>query len=367
MSTERQARDPGFTLVELLVAIGIFLIMGSVLLTTVSLMLDSWRTAERTRKSYEAAQMILSQMTLDLEAAFTLDPVHANAPTARLFCTRDAGTLTQRLDFVRTFEMGPEKALTFYAGSNRKKGATYTDDFTGDPMDLGPIDGLLGVSYFVRGRELRRATTGPPVPPGAGGSTATTAGSGEVLSRGCLHLGFRFWTQLTTDWASGPPGVNVGRGGTGPETVWDSTRGLGVADTLPGVSGVRPFSLTVGASSLRDPSDDVFPEIVEVTLVLDPESADAVRTTLVEPMSEAGDEARVATTRRFGEPEFVLIGDEWVKVKGVGPRRFVLSARGQRWTPARAHPVGAEVRLGQAFVKRIHVPAYRVDAALGRR
>ena len=358
----------------MIVAIGIFIAMGAALVTLMHLGLDQWRKGERRRKIYEQAQSALGQLGLDLEVAFTREPApRAQSggvgvlPTARFFCTGDGAGGSQRLSFVRTFEAGPERAFTFDAGRGKEP---YTDGFAGDPRDLTAIGGLLGVSYFLggsSGRELRRATLGPPAPARSSLLCTTGPQEGEVLIGNVLHLGFRFRTQTTDTWDDPPPGTRPGRKAwRWPETVWDSTRGAGVEGLEPTSGRKRPFALARGPESLMELSDDVFPEVVETTLVVEGDAARALRTDLTEPLSVADPEVRVASTRGFvdpsmGYPYLLVGGTEWISYEAKGKRSFKVSARGLRGTKASAHPKGADVRAGTTFVMRAHVPGWRAD------
>lgn len=360
-------RIRGFTLVELMVAMAIFIALGTALVTMLYAAADAWRAGERRRIVYERAQEALMMLELDLTAVFSQEPVPEGVPMARFFCERTGDGY--KLSFVRTFEAGPERAFTFFAGSKGAGGLRYTERFAGDPSQLAPIGGLLGVSYFLKDGELRRAVSGPPEPPRADpqGVRLTATGEGECIARNVLYLGFRFWTQYTSSWEAPPPDVRSLRfkSARGPETVWDSTRGAGIGDIDPQTGRMRPFALARGPESLADPSDDVFPEIVEVTLVLEPDERRAVRTELVEPLSEAGSVASVASTKGFDDPSFgsnwLLIGSEWVRYSEKTPRAFILSARGGRGTARTSHGIGTYVRAGTTFVKRIYIPSFRED------
>jgi len=354
----QRTRPRGFTLVEVLVSIGIFMVMGAALVTLWRLGLGMWGRGERRRKTYEQAQGVLAQIALDLEAAYTREPIRKGRPTARFICTRDKGG-AQRLSFVRTFETGPERAYTYHAVGG---GAAYTDGFAGDGTSLGAIGGVLGVSWFRAGRELRRATLGPP----ASTPLSTTGGApGEVVSPNCLYLGFRFWSQYTTTWNE-PTGAITAKGARPwPETVWDSTRGAGVIEPIDPSGRARPFSLARGRLSLDEPFDDVFPEIVEITLVVEPDENRTLRTETAQYLSAYDTELRVASTRGFDDPStgpmFLLVGDEWVKVRAKRERSFSLSGRGLRGTEASEHEEWTTVRQGTTFVMRVGIPGYRTD------
>jgi type II secretory pathway pseudopilin PulG len=353
----------GFTILEVLVAMSIFFAMGTALVGMVYAAVDAWRSNEGRRRAYERAQEALAQISQDLEAVYAREPVQSGVPMARLFCTTDGEG--QRLAFVRSFETGPERAFTYYASG--KGGTPYTESFVGDPRTMAEPGGLLGVTYFMRGRELRRAVRGPPLPP-AGADLAklikVTDSPGEVLADNVLFFGLRFWTQYTTSWKGAAPDLKKKKAG-GPETIWDSTRGAGIGDAAPESGRTRPFCMYRGPESLAEPSDDVFPEIVEVTLVVEPDDRRAVKTELVEPMTESDAVAHVASTKGFDGPArvapFLLIGSEWVKFVEKSARGFRISARGQRRTARTMHAAGAQVRIGTTFVLRTYVPAFRED------
>jgi hypothetical protein len=354
-------RSRAFTLVEVMVSIGVFMIMGAALVTLWQMGLGMWARGERRRKTYEQAQGVLAQISLDLEAAYTREPVRQGLPTARFFCTREKNG-TQRLSFVRTFESGPERAYTYYASGI---GDAYTDGFAGDGTSLGAIGGVLGVSYFRTGRELRRATLGPPSPSKASLRSATGSRPGEVVTANCLYLGFRFWSQYSTTWNAPTATSSVMRRRPWPETVWDSTRGAGVIETLTPSGKARPFSLARGRLSLAEPFDDVFPEIVEITLVVEPDVNLTLRTELAEWTSVSATQIKVASTRGFADPStgptYLLVGDEWVKVSAKRERSFTLARRGLRGTKAVEHDKWTTVRQGTTFVMRVSVPGYRTD------
>ena len=147
--------------------------------------------------------------------------------------------------------------------------------------------------------------------------------------------------------------------------MWDSTRGAGVVAVDEKAGRRRPFALARGKASLEYPLDDVFPEIVEVTLVVEPDEKRAPRTELADGLSMGGAVAYVRSTRRFRGPEsgspFLLIGGEWVECSETLDGAYKIKKRGVRGTAAASHDAGTEVRAGTTFVVRFHVPGYRED------
>ena len=361
---------PGFTIIEMLVAISIFIVLGGALVAMSHQAMDAWRAGETKRLTYERAEAVFSQIALDLQAAYTREPTDGKfIPMARFFAT-GGGTEPGRLSFVRSFETGPERSFTYYAGSKRGASKPYTDGFTGDPATLGPLGGLLGVTYHLDGRKLRRAALAPPESPAKNLLSTTGDRKGEVLTDNCLYLGFRFWTQHTRNWSAAPPRPSRkswgGKGrSVGPETIWDSTRGAGV-ETVDEKSGrKRPFSLSRGPASRDYPADDVFPEIVEVTLVVEPDAKRAPRTELADGLGISGKVAYVKSTSALPDPErgapYLLIGGEWVRCSKVIEGAYKIEKRGVRGTAPGSHPAGTEVRAGTTFLFRVYVPGYRED------
>lgn len=360
-AAQRERR--AFTMLEVLVATAIFILLGTALISMLTTGMSAWRSGERKRRTYERAQGALTQLSLDLEGVYSREPVMQGTPMARFFCVREGQG--QRLSFIRTFGRGPERSLTYYANARGSK--PYTTNFSGDPNQLQSFGGLMGVSYFRDERTLRRAIVAPPPPPSAKnlqGLITTAGGNGEVVADNVLFVGFRFWTQQTTSWV-GPPPDPKKKGAAGPETIWDSTRGAGIGDREADGSRTRPFFMARGVESLSDQHDDVFPEIVEVTLVVEPDEKRAIRTTLTRPMTDSDGVAYVARTVGFDDPtvgsQYLLIGDEWVKIKAKEARAFRIESRGVRATPRVSHDINTEVRMGTTFVMRIHVPGYRED------
>lgn len=350
-----------FTLIEMLVAMAVFAALGAMLVSMVTAGLAAWRVGERRRISYERARAVFDRLEKDLLTAYTLEPVPrpGTVPAARFICYREPGSMRQTLAFVRTFETGPERAFTHFAGRGSK---VYEGGqaHAADPAALGALGGLLGVRYIHDGRELKRAVRAPP----SDRLYDPAGGKGEVIAKDMLYVGYRFWSQVTSSWKDVAPSRKRGAL-SGPETVWDSTRGASLAEVDPGTKRRRPFVMARGKASLEDPGDDVFPEIVEIMLVIEPDEARAVKTDLTRPLSESDSVAFVASTRGFPDPSEVrvclLIDREWVECSEKRNRSFVLSGRGLRHTARARHARGGIVRVGTSFVMRVGVPGKRED------
>lgn len=234
------------------------------------------------------------------------------------------------------------------------------------------------------------------------------------LATGILYFGVRFWTPHTTSWdeplGKGDPDKTPTPIPGGPEEIWDSTRGLTLSNrtltisnpvglgtfTLPYLDArpssadkrkvgsqtqefyyykppvgsissynYRPPVLPSGAfDSFFDPSDDVFPRRLQVTLVVT-NTRGPRRTALLSRSLSATDddvlEVDDASICRSDTYPFVKVDHEWMKYSFVRGNTLVLASdgRGARGTIPAAHAAGAEVQVGTTFTLILDVPAFR--------
>jgi len=351
-------------------------------------------------KVYARARTVFSYLEEDLEAALTRDPPGAPARN-RLFCEPDKDG-RQVLMITRTFGAGGERGLAYSAGdglddvgrpfSGKKPRPDDEDDdartgradeeqynFKDDDgdgrvdEDLASLGGSAQVVYLHQGRELKRAVRSP-----AGDEFATMFGEAQVLSRDVLYFGLLFATKyshtqfggadaknrslgpLTTSWYADLPKVPTRKRPGGPfgvERIWDSTRGV-----------IRGFSFHVGDWSRDDGEDDVFPEMVRVTFVVEPHQLRTVRSDVTDYVNDSVGVIPVASTNGFPPgnraDSYVLVDDEWMHYKEITERSFVIDRRGARGTPATSHGRGASVRRGYTFTRTFYLPAYRNEEAV---
>jgi hypothetical protein len=180
------------------------------------------------------------------------------------------------------------------------------------------------------------------------------------VGSGVLFLGFRFWTPATNTWRAAAP-LEKPRPGelSGPSDLWDSTRAfLDAAAGAPGELGWRRRS-----GSRGDPSDDLFPELVEVTLVLEEESTEPEARLALDlaPGAKAIDLSRELVFPEEEGERFVLVDEEWVLVSEAHGRQLLVApeGRGARRTQAASHAAGAAVRLGLTFRRVVVMPSHR--------
>jgi len=362
------------TLVEVLVTITIFVILAWMMMVMVQEITKGWTKAERQRVLYERAAGALDRVADDLSMALCREPTGTTDVRVRLLGDLDAQTGMQRVMFVRSFEAGPERALTFFAGDGRPNTLrfrppeeedaprnaptpvaytppdrdTFTGKFAGDYRALG---GMAQVAYFVEKQTLYRAIRAPVSDQFADllNTHAATPLVGDVL-----YLAFDYWGQSTSQWEQPGKGSNV----RGAERIWDSTRGIAAAP-------LGQFFLHRGRESLTDPEDDVFPMKIRVTITVDSPLPRCTHTKLAEASSSSDGMLFVNSTQGFPEGgtenSYILVGNEWIHYTSKTADAFKASRRGARGSSAVDHPADELVRIGQTFRRVIFIPGFRVD------
>ena len=180
------------------------------------------------------------------------------------------------------------------------------------------------------------------------------------VAQGVLHFGATWRRVFATSWepqtlAQGPGGENTRY--VGPR--WDSTRGID-----------KNFAMYKGPDSLSDPSDDRFPAFVRLSVTI----ADAGNfgfgrgdTRLTASISDSAGRITVAdpnalVTPGLGAVRYLKVGTEWMQysVSTVNfATRQVTVQRGQRGSKSAAHDADAQVYVGQPAAREIRLPLYR--------
>jgi len=176
-----------------------------------------------------------------------------------------------------------------------------------------------------------------------------------------------FWTQWTTHWdwtaqepvVRGPPAdetqVKGGAVPCGPSATWDSTRGM-----LP----VETFRLAKGAPSFNFSADDIWPHAVRIAYAL--AETDTTLSGGIGPGDgsfsvAAGD---FATGRGDLNGQYMKIGTEWMSISGRDPSHrdtFNVYERGAKGTAKASHAAGEPVYYGRVFDFTIPIPSFRDD------
>ena len=366
-------RPHGLTLVEVMVTLAIFLLMATMLLMIVQQVSQAWSRGERDRLLHERAAGALDQMAADLSLALGAEPTGVDSVRAKFVGDQSNGNA--RVMFVRSFEAGPERALTLTAGDGRPstlklrplkkdkdddnggskpqpQGRTDGDDFTGTRLgDYKPLGGMAAVAWFVSNNTLYRGIQSP-VGSNLRLSTVAKPAGATPIAEDVLFFDLDYWHQETSSWEGG----DVKSGKRGPEKIWDSTRGF---------TSLREFYYHRGPISFQDPTDDVFPSKVRITLTVDSPMPRCVYTKLTAPISPSDDRIPVMSTRGFppgdDNDSFLLIGKEWIQYEEKDGDGFIVIERGARGTTADNHEEGDVIRVGRTFSRTVFIRNYRDD------
>jgi hypothetical protein len=346
--------------------------------------LDNWTQAERQRKVYARARAVFDCLQEDLESAVTRDPPDSPV-TARMFCQPDKNG-RQALMLVRSFGSGPEKAYTFSGDDGRDTTPAEAGGAQPRPAPAGPapvqyytssgivpggpnrrpviLGGAAQVAYLHQGRQLKRALCSPCMP-----EFKDIFPFAQPLADDVLYFEVLLATRYTNTWRETTgsaerrlPLVPSPRDRPGqlyaPERLWDSTRGI-----------MREFSFYLGPASAADGDDDVFPDRVRVTVVIEPDPLRTLRTDTLEYLDDSLALVKVASTLGFPpegtDSSYILVDDEWMHYKGKDERSFTVDRRGARGTARAVHAEGSPVRCGTTFVRTFHLPGCREEDPVG--
>jgi hypothetical protein len=353
------------TLIELLVAFGVFLILVGLLVSLSMSGLDTWQEGEARKDAFDRGRIVLDQVTEDLRSTFADTQWHTlegrRLVHAGMYCdTEGAG---QRLRFVRVghedlMRPDPDKKLV----RPRNEGV-YTDlwevAYVLNPQ--GKPTGLYrGVRYFDRNAvdaTLLEERTIEDTKSVAWGRHFS------LLDSGVLWVGYRFWTKYTTTWDTAYPVKQVARlmrqqdtkkdlqldkSRVGPSLAWDSSRGR--------ILEFRTFYKQLP----EDDPDFAYPEIVQVTVVVESQAVEVVGAKLALGVDENATTIQLHSGRGVPQaPDYVLVGTEWIGYTGKEGSKLTGCKRGMRRTQARAHELNAAVRFGETFTTDVAIPAYR--------
>jgi len=406
MNTHRR----GFTLLEVLIAMGLFTVIGFAVVLLMRTGVDMWLMGNRGSQTEDRLEQSLPRFEEDLRMvripdqrdSIPFDPKNPDPdkePEARIPANRflssyvsykfgEKETRCRYVAFVRDITgFGEVGTYAQRAGTNPKADA-YIDG-KDDEAEFAanrhlPHGGAIEVLWIWMPDENRpgvgsvyrayRTPIGGPEtlldPANFDSPEKLTRGlRAQPIFQNVLLFDVLFWTQYTThwEWSKGEPSVvarptdaaqlKAGRPPCGPSRTWDSTRGL-----LP--AGEEGFRLSKGARSARFSADDIWPRMVRIEFAIDEENTTLTSAIGASDISFSVDAVGFATGR--GEIDNVLfkVGLEWLIVGGRDATRrdtFSIGARGQRGTPALAHAAGERVYFGRVFDFTVSVPSFRDD------
>ncbi|MCC6738811.1 MAG: hypothetical protein IT452_07170 [Planctomycetia bacterium] len=341
----RTRAGAGFTLMELLVSVAIFILLGILLVGLLRSGVEIWDRGESRRDAYERASILFDALRSDLSCAtihreadpaglnpnFTCLPDRHHRPL--LFFTRVGLVPAQGQQAAPTGYK--DKDVTFFAAADTMKRHEVIYCF--DP------DGGSGKLY--RGQFSFNNDYGLKMPLDVFGRPDWIAQNVQLLADGVIYLGLRFWSQRTVTW-------NPANGEQGPEVRWDSTR---FRD--------GEFPLKRPGITLNDPLDDILPRRVEITLTLErPWAQGQAVSKLNADIDKNSGTLSADLLPGFPQgPGFVKIDDEWIWYETRSGSSLTGLRRGQRETDRTTHKSGARLRWGETFTTVVGIPAYKDD------
>ncbi len=354
----RDARERGgFTLVELLLAVGLFSILILALLRLVDTSLTIWGRTDETRELSEMSAMVLDLLAEDVHALeggprgdlvadwvlFDLDQdgvTGAPRPRLRLVRNVDAADL-ERL--VPRPEEGASTAETFERGLAEVGWAWLPGGSSGDGRVLGTL---------WRGeRDVSERETLSFLDPGFfGPSGKPPPGSLHEITGGVLWFNAWFAGQTSVVHSA----WQLGDGLSDCSASWDAWR-----KERPNAE-LHAFNLPA-AGMPRAKDVPLLPRRIRVELELEREHDLRLRTRLAEEVLVDATQILVQDGRKLPPRDaLVLIDEEWMRVLAVQGNRLAVE-RARRGTRATLHPPGTLVHHGWRTVREIPVSMTRED------
>lgn len=345
----------GFTLLELMVSIGVFILLAVILVSLLQAALNTWDAGTARKDVYERAQAVLTLLTRDLQALYVVDVEKPEDLAYPLLGDFDAAGMS-RLRFVRA-EGGVQ--WTGARIDRRRQtgpgGIRVTLPDTWDPklievayaLDPDPANPAKSILWRLEkpwdptGRQslFDDARFNRP--------NAFAEMKGQQVDTGVLLWEVHYWTRNTGSWEGHRPRRGFTARTAGPETIWDATRQL-----FKDFAFHRPVAKDIAL-------DPVYPEMIRVTVLLEPQVGERTSTILAAPVDEKTTEIPVASTRNLPPPpSFAKIGNEWVRYQAMtgGTLR---ATRGISVAKSLPHAAGEAVRAGVTFSTVIAIPMYR--------
>jgi prepilin-type N-terminal cleavage/methylation domain-containing protein len=362
-------RRRGFTLIELLAATALFAILGTLLFQVVRGAMDVWAVGERNRELHDRASAVMELIAEDLRSTWPGLSGAGEQDARFLLQYREEDVdgdakidlRTPVLRFARLCH--EERALGWLREAGETIGAEGIATLTGeqDPAALRPTGGLAESLYTLAirpGSALPSLIRRFRAPLGGDGSLLEPdlllqpdriLADGVPVADQVLYFGVELWGPDTTAWQAEP-----GTDQVSALTAWDSTRGL----VLP---GDPTFPYAAGEDSLWDGSDDMFPPLARITLVLDREQGATSSGRLAENISADARRLPLQSStflRAEENPDHVLVGSEWMRVTAIESGGLTVE-RGVRGTVAGTHLAGDRISVGRRFERIVELPAHR--------
>ncbi|MCU0726492.1 MAG: prepilin-type N-terminal cleavage/methylation domain-containing protein [Planctomycetes bacterium] len=395
------ARNRGFSILELLIAMSLFMVLGTALIALVTRAMDFLETGTAGGELQDKGADFLRSFVSDLENVVVERGTTTGLPLVRFLSdsvpvdSDGDGKVdyhAQRVAFVRSTNADVVDPVARLGGTSTRAEAYFDgqSDFeeasTGRLRALGGLEEVLYMAVPEPPKPEEAVEEGVPgekpvakeaLDPGVltlyRGVRSPVGGTGSLLDRdtvktvddlkkvaqpflrGVLHFGVRFWSARTSSWDT----VAVTGKLNAPMSVWDSTRGI-----LPPGTGRNEFPLARGTASLTDPRDDVSPRMARVSFIYERSGRQADVDWLAGMLDETGRRLGVRQSTALAlssQLPYVKVGTEWVGYASRTEDRFELRERGALNTEAVSHRDGERVRAGVVMERTILIPNYRED------
>ncbi len=396
MNTPNTARSRGFTLTELLLAMGLFAVISVGLVALLSRAADFLTAGGSQTETLDALQTFAEAFDADISTLYCQPSSETGAPDVRLYSDHVGTDIdgdqkpdaqVQRLFFVRMIPNEATDPITRSAGADVK--ATEYVDHEGDleesrTQKLRATGGLMEVFWMPVPESkadpaVMQMWRGYRAPPGGEESTLPSKAASDrgalpkdrgpvdakdvkaiahpVLA-GVLYFGVDFWARQTTTWDAH---TRIRDGG--PLPTWDSTRGILTKSDGPDGFWFSKTLNPLDPMSIDDPTDDVFPRKIRVTVVVEELGRNARVGVLAKDLSADGRAIDVWDAKFVPAGEtvqrHVKIGSEWIEIGDPSGTTLKILRRGARGTLAQAHSAGSVVHHGRTLVREYPVPTFR--------
>jgi prepilin-type N-terminal cleavage/methylation domain-containing protein len=351
----RRTRRAGFTMIELLLAVGLFSLLLVALLKLVDTSMTIWQRTDDQRELGQASAAVMELFSEDLQALeggargdllaeWVLQDTDGDGiegmPRARLRLVRHMGAAGLQ----RLAKRAPGEDLeTFERGRVEVVWALLPSEGRGDERAAGRL---------VRGERLLEddATLSFFDAAYFGASGKPAPGSTAELTAGVLWFEPWFASQtsvLHDGWSLGDTLADCG-------ASWDAwTR------ARPDAERSLLNRPATGMPTAKDVP--LLPRRVRLALELERTADLRLRTTLAAELGPESTSFLVRDGRKLPEPgRFLMLGDEWMELRSVDGDRVGVT-RGQRGTRALLHPAGALVHFGHRTVREVPVDLVRED------
>ncbi len=366
-------RRAGFTIIEMIVAIGLFVVFGTVLALFMQAGMRSWEDRRAAAYLGAEAQSILGMVASELRAVSLAEPPQDDDYRPLLLSWYPAGV--QETSFAT--EAGPELSAALSEAGN---GAD--DDGDGD-VDEEKLNGVDDDGDGRTDEDCRKPPRMRPWlayfcdPPGAVGGRRFLlwkafdfeddllgVSTEDDFEDRCMlvssHVAFfemRFALKRTDTWdGNAAPRYEEGKP-VGPSFIWNSAR------CLLNLEG-DPFGDFFYLAPSSDRDEQAVPECVLLVIGMiadDFPFARIQQTMLKDDDTMALDTTEGLAVRGDGEAadifQVLLVGDEWVVYDALDGNVLHLRRRGAKGTEAADHLSGTEVYRPRVFIREIRLPA----------